>query len=162
MSAREMFEYRKSNAFAQSVALKIKTSFTNGDHCPIYVLVHRAERSHIGLARTITKIRGEKQEIILCAVSLILSGIVHRHVLNSCNILKRRVQQAIIQNICHLCFTHQAIRWYITQKKMRSCLEATEQTSTFIFQFFSSSIKIRLQTTKILENPINRHTQSEK
>lgn len=154
MSAREMFEYRKSNAFAQSVALKIKTSFTNGDHCPIYVLVHRAERSNIGLARTITKIWGEKQEIILCAVSLILSGIVHRHVLNSCNILKRRVQQAIIQNIKRFAG--------ISHKKMRSCLEATEQTSTFIFQFFSSSIKIRLQTTKILENPINRHTQSEK
>lgn len=136
MSAREMFEYRKSNAFAQSVALKIKTSFTNGDHCPIYVLVHRAERSHIGLARTITKIRGEKQEIILCAVSLILSGIVHRHVLNSCNILKRRVQQAIIQNICHLCFTHQAIRWYITHKKNAILPRSDRANEHFYFSIF--------------------------
>lgn len=36
-----------------------------------------------------------------------------------------------------------------------------EQNVYFCFSIFLSSIKIRLQTTKILENPINRHTQRE-
>lgn len=110
MSARE---YVRFGCF-RAIALKIKTSFTNKDHCPIYVLVHRARLQQHWMAQAITKIRGETSEdySVSCFTDrlsfLIYStGIVHRHVqkIVVTSLMCAVHQQAIIQNICHLIFT---------------------------------------------------------
>lgn len=121
-------------------------------------------------------------------VSMNFSGIVHGHVPNSWTYIYILIRyNVLIRNgFAHICAfashlsagpcteqeTHARTNFNNRQTRSKQMYSkhrhtererdlAEQQMYTFVFQFFFSSIKIRLQTTKILENPINRHTQRE-